>query len=762
VRRLLENGANTSFVNRIADPAVGLDELIADPVREAERTIPVGAPHPKIVLPRALYARDRINSAGVDLSNEATLASLAKILSDSASHAWTAGPGDAESDAHDRTPQDVLNPADRRDRVGSLAEASPVDVAAALERSVRAAPMWRSTPVSERAACLERAASLLEERMPLLLGLVVREAGKSIPDAVGEVREAVDFLRYYAAEVRREFDNATHVPLGPVVCISPWNFPLSIFLGQVSAALAAGNPVLAKPAEQTPLIAAEAVRVLLEAGVPNDVVQLLPGRGETVGAALVADPRTRGVLFTGSTDVARLIARTLSQRMGNGNDGVRQIPLIAETGGQNVMIVDSSALAEQVVQDALQSAFDSAGQRCSALRVLCLQEEIAAGMLHMLKGAMRELLTGNPDRLATDVGPVIDREARDNIERHVDAMRSQGHAVYRLPLPQDAAAEFFVPPTLIELDSIKALKREVFGPVLHVVRFRRDGLDALLDDIRATGYGLTFGVHSRIDETIERVIAGVRAGNIYVNRNMIGAVVGVQPFGGEGLSGTGPKAGGPLYVRRLLAACPPRRGTVGGAPPSHLVALIELRDWLMATGDMPAASLCRHYLDASPLAEAEVLPGPTGEENTYELGPRGRVLCRAETRLGGLAQLGATLATGNFACFEKNAMTSTLLAQLPAAIRTRTCLVENSPERSFENDSDDFSAALFEGEPSMAAAWARELAARDGPIVMPQCLAPEDISAGTAYYSLEWLVTERSISINTAAAGGNASLMTIG
>jgi RHH-type proline utilization regulon transcriptional repressor/proline dehydrogenase/delta 1-pyrroline-5-carboxylate dehydrogenase len=762
VRRLLENGANTSFVNRIADPAVGIDELIADPVQEAERIAPVGAPHPKIVLPRALYARERINSAGLDLSSEATLASLAKILSDSASHTWSAVSGGAESDAHDRTAQDVLNPANRRDRVGRLVEAGPSDVTAAVERSVAAAQRWRSTPVSERAACLERAASLLEERMPLLLGLVVRESGKSIPDAVGEVREAVDFLRYYAAEVRREFDNATHVPLGPVVCISPWNFPLSIFLGQASAALAAGNPVLAKPAEQTPLIAAEAVRLLHEAGVPNDVVQLLPGPGETVGASLVADPRTRGVLFTGSTDVARLIARTLSERMGNGGDSIHQIPLIAETGGQNVMIVDSSALPEQVVQDALQSAFDSAGQRCSALRVLCLQEEIAAGMLHMLKGAMRELVIRNPDRLATDVGPVIDREARDNIERHVDAMRSQGHAVYRLPLPQDTAAETFVPPTLIELDGIRTLKREVFGPVLHVVRFRRDGLDALLDDIRATGYGLTFGVHSRIDETIERVIAGVRAGNIYVNRNMIGAVVGVQPFGGEGLSGTGPKAGGPLYVRRLLAACPPRRGSDGGAPLAHVAALIELRDWLMATGDMVAARLCTHYLDASPLREAEVLPGPTGEQNTYELRPRGRVLCRAETRLGALAQLGATLATGDLACYAKNAVTSILLAQLPAAIRTRTCLVGQSPERSFENEPDDFSAALFEGEPSMAAAWARELAARDGPIVMPQCLTPEDISAGTACYSLEWLVTERSISINTAAAGGNASLMTIG
>jgi RHH-type transcriptional regulator, proline utilization regulon repressor / proline dehydrogenase / delta 1-pyrroline-5-carboxylate dehydrogenase len=761
VRRLLENGANTSFVNRIADPVVGIDELIADPVGEAERIVPVGAPHPKIVLPRALYAHGRINSAGLDLSNEATLASLAEVLSESAARDWIAEPDGTDGGVDDRAPHDVLNPADRRDRVGRLVEAGLSDVKIAVERSVGAALKWRSTPVSERAACLERAAVLLEERMPLLLGLVIRESGKSIPNAIGEVREAVDFLRYYAAEVRREFDNATHLPLGPIVCISPWNFPLSIFLGQVSAALAAGNPVLAKPAEQTPLIAAEAVRLFHRAGVPDDVMQLLPGNGETVGAALVADPRIRGVLFTGSTDVARVIARTLSQRMGNAKDSVRQIPLIAETGGQNVMIVDSSALPEQVVQDVLQSAFDSAGQRCSALRVLCLQEEIAPRVLHMLKGAMRELVTGNPDRLATDVGPVIDREARDNIERHVDAMRSRGHAVYRRPLTQDAAAETFVPPTLIELDSIRTLKREVFGPVLHVVRFRRDTLDALLEDIRATGYGLTFSVHSRIDETIERVIDGVRAGNIYVNRNMIGAVVGVQPFGGEGLSGTGPKAGGPLYVRRLLAACPPRRGS-GGAPPASMAALIELRDWLTAAGDMPAAHLCAHYLDTSPLREVEILPGPTGELNTYELRPRGRVLCHAETRPGALAQLGAALATGNLACFANNAVTSPLLAQLPSGIRNRTCLVENSIERSSESEPDDFAAALFEGEPSIAATWECQLAARDGPIVTPQCLTADEISRGKAYYSLEWLVTERSISINTAAAGGNASLMTIG
>jgi RHH-type proline utilization regulon transcriptional repressor/proline dehydrogenase/delta 1-pyrroline-5-carboxylate dehydrogenase len=761
VRRLLENGANTSFVNRIADPAVDIGELIEDPVIQAERVVPLGAPHPKIALPSELYAPVRTNSSGLDLSNETTLASLSKILRDSAGHAWAAAPGVAEGASSNRAPRDVLNPANQQDHVGKLVESVPSDVSAALERAVGAAPRWRGTAVGERAACLDRAASLLEERMQLLMGLVIRESGKSVPDAIAEVREAVDFLRYYAAEVRRDFDNATHTPLGPVVCISPWNFPLAIFLGQVGAALAAGNPVLAKPAEQTPLIAAEAVRLLHQGGVPEDVVQLLPGRGETVGAALVGDSRTRGVLFTGSTDVARVIARALALRIGSEGDSVYPIPLIAETGGQNAMIVDSSALPEQVVQDALHSAFDSAGQRCSALRVLCLQEDIAPGMLHMLKGAMGELVTGNPDRLATDVGPVIDREAHDAIERHIEAMRARGHEVYRLPLPSDVAAEAFVSPTLIELDSIKALKREVFGPVLHVVRYRRDGLDALLDDIRATGYGLTFGVHSRIDETIDRVIDGVRAGNIYVNRNIIGAVVGVQPFGGEGLSGTGPKAGGPLYVRRLLAGCSPRRKTGDRVLLERVSPLIALRDWLTEAGDALAARICAHYADASPLHGPEVLPGPTGEQNTYELRPRGRVLCRAQTRLGALTQLGATLATGNTACFAKSDVTSALPGALPASVGARMCLVADLSGDSPATNGDHFTAALFEGEPLAAASWARQLAARDGPIVTPQCLTPADIADGM-YYSLDWLVAERSISINTAAAGGNASLMTIG
>jgi RHH-type proline utilization regulon transcriptional repressor/proline dehydrogenase/delta 1-pyrroline-5-carboxylate dehydrogenase len=759
VRRLLENGSNTSFVNRIADPAVNIDALIGDPVEEAGRIAPVGAPHPRIPLPRDLFGRDRVNSAGLDLANEGALASLAATLAASARRPWHAAPMLAQQEIADRAWLDIRNPANHRDLVGRVIEAHTLDAEAALAHAARAAPLWRATPAAKRAACLERAADLAEARMPFLLGLLVREAGKSLVGAVAEVREAVDFLRYYAAQVRRDFDNATHVPLGPVVCISPWNFPLAIFMGQVGAALAAGNPVVAKPAEQTPLVAAEAVRILRSAGVPADVVQLLPGRGETVGAALVGNPHAKGVLFTGSTDVAREIARALAQRMGRTGEYTNQpIPLIAETGGQNAMIVDSSALVEQVVHDVLQSCFDSAGQRCSALRVLCLQEDIAVRMLDMLQGAMRELVVGNPDVLATDVGPVIDAPARDALERHVAAMRAQGFAVHRIPLPAGCEGGTFVAPTIVEIPTVRALTHEVFGPVLHVVRFRRDQLDALLADIRATGYGLTFGVHSRIDETIDRAIAGARAGNIYINRNMVGAVVGVQPFGGEGLSGTGPKAGGPLYLRRLLERCPPLARAEGAEPPIANALFVDYCAWLAAKGEVKAAQRCTRYLDCTPAQAAFLLPGPTGELNTYELRPRGHVLCHAQTRLGALVQLGVTLATGNVACFAETSAAMTLGPELPPAIRART----RSAREVLQDPAVAFEAALFEGELPAAAAWCRQLAQHAGPIVRPQCATPAEVADGTAGYELERLVAERSVSVNTTAAGGNATLMTIG
>ena len=469
VRRLLENGANTSFVNRIADDAVPIDALVADPVdtvsRLAAQTGELGQPHPQIPLPRALYGNVRANSAGLDLTNEQRLAALCTTLLEGAT--WQAAPmfGGTERTAAGPTP--VLAPADRRVVVGKVFATTSQDIATALDAADAASRTWQFAPVTERTAALERAADLMEAQMDRLIGLIVHEAGKTFANAIGEVREAVDFLRYYAVQARAEFRDGQHQPLGVVACISPWNFPLSIFSGQVAAALAAGNAVLAKPAEQTPLIAAQAVRLLRAAGIPRDVLPLLPGPGETVGAALVADVRVRGVLFTGSNAVARLLQRSLAGRL----DAKGRLPtLIAETGGQNAMIVDSSALAEQVVADAIASAFDSAGQRCSALRVLCLQEDVAERTLEMLRGAMRELRIGPTDRLATDVGPVIDADAWQSIERHIEAFRARGSPVYQPPLDlEDAALSHgcYVPPTLIELERIGDLEREVFGPVLH-------------------------------------------------------------------------------------------------------------------------------------------------------------------------------------------------------------------------------------------------------------------------------------------------------
>lgn len=769
VRRLLENGANTSFVNRIADDNISLDELVADPVEQVERMHKeegvLGLPHPRIPMPRALYGKTRVNSAGIDLSNEHRLASLSSALLHGTSERLVAEPMLGVDAAGGGATEPVRNPADHRDVVGQVTEASAADVEAALQAAVNAAPIWQATPPEARAAALERAADLMEAQMQPLMGVIMREAGKTFSNAIAEVREAVDFLRYYAVQVRQRFDNDSHRPLGPVVCISPWNFPLAIFTGQVAAALAAGNTVLAKPAEQTPLIAAQAVRLLREAGVPAGAVQLLPGRGETVGAALVGDARVKGVMFTGSTEVARILQRNLAGRL---DAAGRPVPLIAETGGQNAMIVDSSALAEQVVADVVSSAFDSAGQRCSALRVLCLQEDVADRVLEMLKGAMAELAMGNPDRLSTDVGPVIDEEARANIVRHIDAMRAKGRRVHQSDANavQSAACRHgtFVPPTLIELDSLDELEREVFGPVLHVVRYARPDLDALLDDINGTGYGLTLGVHTRIDETIEHIVNRAHVGNLYVNRNIVGAVVGVQPFGGEGLSGTGPKAGGPLYLHRLLSVCPQdavldtvRNEDVNGRPELDatarklaLAAFDAYRQWAPAVPGL--SQWCERFAAASPAGLVATLPGPTGERNTYRLLPREAVLCLAQSEADLAMQLAAVLAVGGTAVWQRGDVADALHARLPKAVQSRVRLVAdwNAAEVAFDS-------VLHHGDSDQLRAVCEQVAQRPGPIVGVQGL-----SHGDAGIALERLVMERSLSVNTAAAGGNASLMTIG
>ena len=767
VRRLLENGANTSFVNRIADKNLPLDDLVTDPILDVEELAlqegTAGLPHPKIPLPRELYGKGRVNSAGLDLANEHRLASLSASLLNSAQSPWLAKPMLAQPvDDGDLLP--VINPAEPKDIVGYVREASYDEVEQALDNAVNNAPIWFATPPQERAAILERAAMLLETQMQMLMGILVREAGKTFSNAIAEVREAADFLHYYADQVRHDFDNETHRPLGPVVCISPWNFPLAIFMGQIAAALAAGNTVLAKPAEQTPLIAAQGIALLLEAGVPAGVVQLLPGRGETVGAQLTTDDRVRGVMFTGSTEVATLLQRNLASRL---DAQGRPIPLIAETGGLNAMIVDSSALTEQVVVDVVASAFDSAGQRCSALRILCLQEDIADHTLKMLRGAMAECRMGNPGRLTTDIGPVIDGEAQASIEAHIQAMRTKGRTVFQTMRENiEDCREWqrgtFVPPTLIELDSFDELQKEVFGPVLHVVRYQRNQLDSLIAQINASGYGLTLGVHTRIDETIAQVTSSAHVGNLYVNRNMVGAVVGVQPFGGEGLSGTGPKAGGPMYLYRLLASRPATaltttlaRQDAGQTVDTQMKTLLEkpfiaLQEWLAGHPEQLAQS--HQYGELAQAGTQRVLPGPTGERNTWTLVPRDRVLCIADSEEDVLNQLSAVMAVGSEILWPDEPLQRNLAKSLPKAVSER---IHFAKVDVVMNSS--FDAVIYHGDSDQLCKLCEQVANRDGAIVSVQGFA-----RGETNLLLERLYHERALSVNTAAAGGNASLMTIG
>ncbi len=761
VRRLLENGANTSFVNRIADHSISLKELVLDPVEQVEQMAAqegaVGLPHPRIPLPRDLYGAARANSSGIDLANEHRLGSLSSALLSSTNSVYVAAPmlgGDAPNPG---PAEPVRNPADHRDLVGHVHEASEADVKSAILCAQASGQIWQSTLPAERAAVLDRAADQMEAEIQQLMGLLVRESGKTFANAIAEVREAVDFLRYYAAQAREYFSNDNFRPLGPVVCISPWNFPLAIFSGQVAAALAAGNTVLAKPAEQTPLIAAQAVRILLEAGVPAGAVQLLPGRGETVGARLVGDERVRGVMFTGSTEVAGILARNIAGRL---DAQGRTIPLIAETGGLNAMIVDSSALAEQVVVDVVNSAFDSAGQRCSALRVLCVQADVADRVVEMLKGAMAEYRMGSPERLHTDIGPVIDAEARGNIEQHIEKMREKGRKVFQSARASgdEIKRGTFVMPTLIELDSFAEMQREIFGPVLHLVRYQRSDLGNLLQQINDSGYGLTLGVHTRIDETIAQVVDNAHVGNLYVNRNIVGAVVGVQPFGGEGLSGTGPKAGGPLYLYRLLSTRP--QGAVAAQlkgdnvqplprPAEQEKALHALGEWA-AKQSPELVALCAQYAALAQSYTCHVLSGPTGERNTYSLLPRERVLGLAEERSDLLAQLAATLAVGSRALWLESQRE--LFASLPKEVQKRIDLVAD-----WTSVDAEFDAILHHGDSDQLREVSQLAAQRKGAII-----GVHGLNKGEADIPLERLLIEHALSVNTAAAGGNASLMTIG
>ncbi|MFM9936707.1 MAG: bifunctional proline dehydrogenase/L-glutamate gamma-semialdehyde dehydrogenase PutA [Novosphingobium sp.] len=741
VRRLLENGANSSFVNRIADPQVPVADLITDPAEDVRAMPEPGSPHPGIALPAALFA-DRRNAMGLDLADEHTLAALGEVLAASAAKAWTAG-------NPDRKTQPVRNPADHSDVVGHVHLATTEDAIRAAANALAAAPAWAALPASDRGACLERAADAMQAAMPELIALIMREAGKSAANAVAEVREAIDFLRYYPQQARCSLAQAK--PLGPVVCISPWNFPLAIFTGQIAAALVAGNPVLAKPAPEAPLIAAEAVRILHASGIPEDVLQFLPGGGD-IGAALVAAPETQAVVFTGSTATARAIQQQLAGRLSAAGT---PIPFVAETGGLNAMVVDSSALAEQVVADVLASAFDSAGQRCSALRLLCLQEDIADRTVRMIKQAMAELSVGDTRQLGTDIGPVITAKARDTIRAHIEAMRARGFTVTEMLLGPDTARGTYVAPTLIELASVAEMGAEVFGPVLHVMRYKAAELDALIAAINATGYGLTFGLHTRIDQTVERVASRIAAGNLYINRNVIGAVVGVQPFGGRGLSGTGPKAGGPLYVTRFA-----HEATIPRAPSvSENAALGSFRQWAEQQGLRETVAAIADYAASSRLGHETELQGPVGERNLYSLHPRGRIAVLAESAAGLWNQVAAVLATGN---------TAVIIAGNPLAMRPASFPADLAGRVVWNSDTlrtvSAITALLIDGQSAAMAEATRQLAVREGAIVTPHAPHAEIGQSGTGpapRYALDYLLEEVSMSVNTTAAGGNASLMAL-
>jgi RHH-type proline utilization regulon transcriptional repressor/proline dehydrogenase/delta 1-pyrroline-5-carboxylate dehydrogenase len=793
VRRLLENGANSSFVHQLLNEAVPAASIVADPVAlVADLAEPAS---PRIALPPDMFGARRRNSEGVNLNNPVMARELDRAMQPFKRAQWSAAPTLGDGAA-----RPVISPVDRQDVVGEVAEADESGVDAAMARAERAFAAWRDRPVAERAALVERAADLYEAHMAELIAIASREAGKTRLDGVLEVREAVDFCRYYAAEGRRVLGDGGRRGLGPFVCISPWNFPLAIFTGQVTAALVAGNAVLAKPAEQTPLMAARAVALLHEAGVPEDVLMLLPGDGATVGAALTSDPRVRGVCFTGSNETALAIDRALARHAGP------RAPLIAETGGINAMIVDSTALPEQAVRDIVASAFQSAGQRCSALRVLMVQEEIEDTLLEMLEGAAHELQIGNAWDPATDVGPVIDHDAQATILAHCEALDAQGRRLFRVPLPEAAAKGIFVSPAAYRLEAFEELKREIFGPILHVCRFASHDLDGVVDRINASGYGLTLGIHSRVGERVDRVCARARVGNIYVNRNQIGAVVGVQPFGGEGLSGTGPKAGGPHYLHRFTEPGEPAAKSVAksadmpGATPSDAASPggetqpapeSELRTWArrarlaqlawdaranrMAKLEAVAAALAPEMGEAvrDALRRVEALgppsvelKGPTGEQNLLLLHGRGVVLCLGGGGGGGGAgeearreadsalavQAALAMAVGNAVLLAEDgdpgSVEQILAACGKAGIPRGLIYAAAGPAEALAL-VPELSAVAFSGDGE--ALWRLRIALADRPGARLPLIERLD--------DAERFITERVISVDTTAAGGNATLL---
>ena len=753
VRRLLENGANSSFVNQIVDPDIPAEAISTDPVSAMEKLgDEVG--NPTIRQPLDLFAPERRNSKGYRINEPASILPLLAAREAFAETTWSAAPMIAGGRKSSGPVRDVFSPADKTRKVGTVQEATAEDVAAAIDAAQGGYEDWSARPVTERADVLRKLADLYEDNIAELTSITTREAGKTVLDGIAEVREAVDFLRYYANEAERLEEDDPGGPRGIFVCISPWNFPLAIFTGQIAAALAVGNAVLAKPAEQTPMIAARAVAMMREAGLPEAALQLLPGDGPTVGGPLTSDPRIAGVCFTGSTEVAQIIHKALAKNAGP--DAV----LIAETGGLNAMIVDSTALPEQAVRDILISSFQSAGQRCSALRVLYVQEDVHDKLMHMLSGALDALVIGDPWRTDVDVSPVIDADAQADIMSYVERHRQAGTLIKTLSAPDGGT---YVTPAIVKVNGIADMEREIFGPVLHVATFKARDIDKVIDEINARQYGLTFGLHTRIDDRVEQIVERVQAGNCYVNRNQIGAIVGSQPFGGEGLSGTGPKAGGPLYLSRFRrngkveSHAAPTGDALSAGDLQKALGTLDARNWaartdrvnVLRTAFSGKSGLVRKALtetaamDMSP----QTLPGPTGESNRLRTFPRGNVLCLGPTVDIALAQAAQALGAG---CGVVIAVPGVgdAARDLQAAGAPVAALDGIVPAETLKSVSG-FAVVSASGQSD----WTRDLrialSERDGPIIplVTDSVAPDRY------------VLERHLCIDTTAAGGNASLL---
>lgn len=770
VRRLLENGANSSFVNQLMNDEIPAAEIIADPVMVTG--LNTSHTHPRIPEPRATVGLGRLSAKGLDLT-QSTVAEKYEAVARSAAQYAVGSIIDGKSKSG-MSPVIRYQPQDTRITVGSAVFATLNDVEDAVNLASQSS--WhRATTPSERAGVLARAADLLEREMDGFLELCVREAGKTLPDSVAEVREAIDFCRYYALQAQ-DPKIVARSPLGVVACISPWNFPLAIFLGQIAAALSVGNTVVAKPAEQTPIIAARAVDLLLRAGLPASALQLLVGNGPELGAALTRHPSVAGVCFTGSTRTAKMIAASLA------TTGRAGAPLIAETGGINAMIVDSTALLEQAVKDVANSAFQSAGQRCSACRIVCVQDDIYEPFIQMLTGAMDEFVIGDPARLRTDVGPIIDGNARDAIECYKEAIRKSHRVLKECTLPRDCARGYFSAPFLVEVSSVKGVDREVFGPVLHIARFRAADLEKLVEDINSLGYGLTMGLHTRLDSRVESVASTAHVGNLYVNRNQIGAVVGVHPFGGESLSGTGPKAGGPHYLLGLTKAArlsqyvsnsrprasndTPPEGKTNTATLALAEAKRSSKDWsrlysldarirLVRTALASIEGDYSGVLERLSYCEDLKLPGPTGEVNSLRLFPRGVVLCFGGDSPGDLiCQVALVLTSGSSAIVAVADGHESAFRKAEQALRARGLLAG-----ALVSVTVTEGLALLDANVDgvVADGMIRELvgsvsSCSRGPIL--PLLSHED--------PIERFSCERTLTINTTAAGGNASLLALG